>query len=73
MPDRTPCKWLYRPGVNGSHFASASCDGSIKYLSKIPQDAARPGIADFYNGRCCPSCDHPIQMDYSLLSKEHSL
>lgn len=72
MPHYMPCKWLYLPGVKDSHFAIASCDGSIKYLSEISAHSPRPGVADFYNGCRCPSCDHPIQIDYSLLNKGHS-
>lgn len=72
MPHYMPCKWLYLPGTKGSHWATASCDGSIKYLSKIPANSPHPGIADLYNGCRCPSCDHPVQMDYSILDKGHS-
>lgn len=69
MHNRESCKWIYRPGTDDSHWAIAACDKSHKYLSKIPHGASRPGIANFYNGRLCPSCDHPIQMDYSFLGK----
>lgn len=62
------CKWTYRPGTNGSHFAKASCDGGFKYLSRIADTVQKEGCADYYNGMVCPSCGKQIQMDYALLS-----
>lgn len=59
------CKWFYRPAVHeGDHFAIASCDHGSKYLSKIIGEPQEIGVADFYNGKQCPSCGRAIRMDY---------
>lgn len=63
------CKWIYRPGTNGSHFAMASCDHDFKYLSKIIGAPQVYGCADFYNGKRCPACGQTIEMDYTLMSE----
>lgn len=64
------CKWIYRPGTDNSHFAMATCDSSMKYLSKIPNSPPEKGCCDFYNGATCPSCSKPISMDYRMIEKE---
>lgn len=68
MP-RKKCRWVYRPGTSDSHWAIACCDHSHKYLSMIPRSVPQVGIADFYNGRICPSCWGTIEMDYLALKK----
>lgn len=65
------CRWIYRPGTNGSHWAMASCDHSFKYLSKIRNDTPQLlGCADFYNGKLCPSCGKIVEVEYTLVTKE---
>ena len=63
------CIWYYRPGVNSAdHFAVASCDHQMKYLSKIRGRSQEVHCADdIYNGRHCPACGHKIIMDYSSI------
>lgn len=62
------CKWIYRPGTNGSHFAMAKCDRGFKYLSRIIGSPQVRGCADFYNGKICPACGQVIEMDYTLMN-----
>ena len=64
------CRWIYRPGTNGSHFARI-CNGQFNYLSKIISDKEQyVGVADTYNNRLCPVCGKPIKMDYRIIQKE---
>ena len=59
------CKWFYRPAIQeGEHFAVASCDHISKYLSRIIGEPQEIGVADYYNGKLCPSCGKKIKIDY---------
>lgn len=61
------CKWIYRPGVNNSHFAMTPCKKGFNYLSKIPNSEPYIGVADFYNGKQCPICNKPIEIKYDVI------
>ena len=63
------CRWRYRPGTSGTHFAFTPCRPGYNYLSKIGASAPRVGIADWYVGRLCPICGETIEMDYSLIEE----
>lgn len=69
------CKYQYRPGVNQSHWAYASCDISDAplYLSRISSHSQEVGCADWYNGRQCCRCETTITMDYSLFKENPNL
>ena len=66
------CRWIYRPGTNGSHHARISCNGQFNYLSKlISVKESYVGVADEYNGRLCPACGRPIRMDYCIIENDN--
>lgn len=61
------CRWIYRPGTNNSHWAFTTCKSGFNYLSKLSNSEPYVGVADYYNGKQCPICGKPIEMDYSLI------
>lgn len=64
------CRWIYRPGMNKTHFAKPHCLDFLVYLSRVGECEPYVGVADFYNGRKCPSCGKEIEMDYLLIKEE---
>ena len=54
------CNWIYRPGVNDSHWAFTPCKKGLNYLSKIKHCEPYVGVADSYNNKQCPICGKPI-------------
>ena len=64
------CRWVYRPGINDSAWATATCDHICRPLTRLGlklKDNESIGCADWYNGRNCPGCGKPIRMDYVLI------
>lgn len=61
------CRWIYRPGTSGGHFALTTCRPGYNYLSKIISCVPGVGVADWYNGRLCPICGGTIEMDYCFI------
>lgn len=67
------CRWIYRPGTYGSHWAHPECTigGYLVYLSKVPVETNQTvGCADMYNNKQCPNCRRSISMDYGLIKEE---
>lgn len=61
------CKWIYRDGTHDSHWAVTTCKRGYNPLTKIKKCSPYIGVADFYNGKECPICRKPIEMDYAIL------
>lgn len=61
------CKWIYRPGLNNSHWAYTTCEGGFNYLSKLLNSEPYIGVADYYNGKQCPICGKCIEINYDLI------
>lgn len=60
------CIWRYRPGTKeGVHYAFTPCNPGFNFLSKIIDEKQAIGVVDCYNGRKCPICGKPIEVDYS--------
>ena len=61
------CKWVVRPGTNGSFWAHTPCKSGYNPLTKINR---ANDIEDAYNGRICPICGRTIKIDMSLMVDE---
>ena len=61
------CRWVYRPGTAGSHWAFTTCKKGFNLLSKIKGEESEVGCADVYNGRLCPICGRAIRIDYCII------
>ena len=65
--DNKYCRWIYRPGLNNSHWAYTTCKRGFNYLSKLHNSDPYIGVADYYNNSQCPICGKRIKMDYSII------
>lgn len=64
------CRWIYRPGINNSHWAMTTCKKGFNYLSKINHCEPYIGCADAYNNRLCPICNKSIKIDYCIIDNK---
>ena len=66
------CDWEYHPGqdngLKGGHFAWLPCapDG-YNHLTRIGNVKTGIGVADFYNGKCCPCCGKTVKVHYNRI------
>lgn len=68
IPDESnKCKWVVRPGTQGTYWAYTPCKSGFNYLSRINKPEQ---IKPAYDGRLCPICHKPIECNTKLLDDE---
>jgi len=64
------CRWIVREGTNNSLWAATTCLLGFNYLSKV-RNANQ--IKSVYDGRLCPICGKPIEIDMKLIESEEKI